>query len=280
MVDLFLTSMPAVPAPSKWSKLFGPLDFILSGNIVHNWLQEIFTEAFGEMSFQEFDPTPADVDPRLVESLAFHAVNGRRLQSAREFLQDRHAKWGVSLACVALEPNRMLTWYWISCLGKSLTPGERPPLFSMLNPGESILVSLMQHYSSLLCTTDGLGRLCWLWMPLGYDSFDQFCRSEPGLVREIRRVLLFACAWQYRRHYEYISSDMFAIACVADPDACPRMVESFLEGWRRKRVCCVPGGLPRALKQRQVSCEELQSSSWKSSLYWYASCIQWSIADV
>ena len=42
----------------------------------------------------------------------------------------------------------------------------------------------------------------------------------------------------------------------------------------------MPGGLPRALKQRQVSCEELQSSSWKSSLYWYASCIQWSIADV
>ncbi|CAE7838142.1 unnamed protein product [Symbiodinium necroappetens] len=280
MVDLFLTSMPAVPAPSKWSKLFGPLDFVLSGSIVHDWLQEIFAEAFGEMSFQEFDTTPADVDPRLVESLAFHAVNGRRLQSAREFLRDRHAEWGISLACVAMEANRMLTWHWLSCLGKSLTPGERPALYSMLDPRESILISLMQHYSSLVCTTDGLGRLCLLWMPLGYDSFDRFCRSEPGLVREIRRVLLFACAWQYRRHYEYISSDMFAIACVADPDACPRMVGSFLEGWKRKRVCCMPGGLPRALKLRQVTCEELQSSSWKATLHWYASCIQWSIADV
>ena len=280
MLDMFLGSMPAVPSPSKWAKLFGPLDFCFAGSIVHNWLQEIFAEAFAEMSFQEFEAPPADVDPRLVESLAFHAVNGRRLRSARDFLQDRHAKWGVALACVALEPNRMLTWYWISCLGKSLIPGARPPLFSMLDPKHSILISLMQHYSGLLCTTNGLGRLCLLWMPLGYDSFEQFCRSEPSLVREIRRVLLAACGWQYRRHHEYISSDTFAIAVVADPDACPQVVASFLQGWRRKQVCCVPAGLPRALKQRQVTCEELQSSTWQQVLRWYASCFQWSIADV
>eukprot|EP00439_Symbiodinium_sp_Y106_P047573 s3723_g6.t1 len=75
LLGLFLRGMPAVPSPSKWSKLFGPLDFVFAGSLVHNWLSEIFCEAFKDMSFQEFAEGAAteDVDPRLVETL-FHVV--------------------------------------------------------------------------------------------------------------------------------------------------------------------------------------------------------------
>ena len=280
LLNLLLHSLPAVPSPSKWAKLFGPLDFCLCGSLVHNWLHEVFSEAFGEMKFQEFDDSGKDVDPRLVESLAFHAVNGRRLRCSKEFLTDRHSKWAVSLVSVALEPNRVLTWYWIGCLKKSLVPGSRPPLFSLLHPRESVLTSMLQHYTSLLCTRTGCGRMSLLWMPLGFDSFDAFCQAEPQLVREIRRTLLLACGWQHRRHHEYINSDMYAVAMVADPQACPETLRSFLHRWEKKQVCCVPPGLPRALKVQKVSSEDLQGPAWKQVMYWYAASFQWSIADV
>ncbi|CAE7192429.1 unnamed protein product [Symbiodinium sp. CCMP2456] len=283
LLGLFLRGMPAVPSPSKWSKLFGPLDFVFAGSLVHNWLSEIFCEAFGDMSFQEFaeDAATEDVDPRLVETLAFHVVNGRRLLSSRKFLQDRDSAWQVSLLFVALEPNRLLTWFWIGCLKKSWSPEARPPLFSLLDPKDSVLTGALQHFSSLLCTTEGGGRMQFLWKPLGYQSFDDFCQLEPGLVRQIRRVLLFAAGWQFRHHYDYIiNCDTYAIGLVADPNACPDEPDRFLRGWERKKTCCVQPGLCRGLKLRNVSGDELQSASWKQVLYWYAACFQFTIADV
>ena len=282
LLGLFLRGMPAVPSPSKWSKLFGPLDFVLAGSLVHNWLSEIFCEAFKDMSFQEFveDAATEDVDPRLVETLAFHVVNGRRLVASRKFLQDRSSAWQVSLLCIALEPNRLLTWFFISCLKKSWSEA-RPPLLSLLHPRQSVLTAAQQHLSCMLCTTEGGGRMQFLWRPLGYQSFDDFCQLEPGLVRQIRRVLLFAAGWQFRRHYDYIiNSDTFAIGLVADPGACPDELDRFLRGWERKKACCVQPGLCRGLKLRNISGEELQSASWKHVLYWYAASFQFTIADV
>ena len=157
-LELFAHAMPEVPSPSKWSKLFSPMDFVLSGVVVHNWLENVFGEAFAEMTFQEYENAPdAALDPRLVETLSFHMVNGRRLRSAQDFLNDKHAKWSACLLTVAMEPNRVLTFHWLKCLGTSLCPGKRPPLFSLLDPHASVLTSLLQHYSMLLSTTSGSG---------------------------------------------------------------------------------------------------------------------------
>ena len=106
-----------------------------------------------------------------------------------------------------------------------------------------------------------------LWKPLGYQSFDDFCRFEPGLVRQIRRVLLFAAGWQFQRHYDYIiNCDTYAVGLVADPDACPHELDRFLRGWERKKSCFVQPGLCRGLKLRDDSGDELQSASWKQEL--------------
>ena len=38
LLDLFMSQMPAIPAPNKWATIFSPLDLVLGGSIVHRWL--------------------------------------------------------------------------------------------------------------------------------------------------------------------------------------------------------------------------------------------------
>ena len=91
---------------------------------------------------------------------------------------------------------------------------------------------------------------------------------------------MFAAAWQFRRHYDYFHSDTYMIALVGDAQANPAMLKSFLDSWDRKLVCCVPPGLPRTLKQRGLTAQDLQTPRWRNLLHWYGSTFQFSIADV
>ena len=74
LVSLFLSAMPSIPSPNKWTTLFGPLSFTLSGILVHGWLPEVFHRAFQDLPFAEFNTAAETTDPRLVETLWFHAV--------------------------------------------------------------------------------------------------------------------------------------------------------------------------------------------------------------
>ena len=74
LIGLCLGAMPSIPSPNKWTTLFGPLSFTLGGLLIHQWLPDVFNRAFKDMTFAEFDQAQETLDPRLVESLSFHAV--------------------------------------------------------------------------------------------------------------------------------------------------------------------------------------------------------------
>ena len=83
-----------------------------------------------------------------------------------------------------------LTWHWLSCLGKSLKHATRPPLYSLIDRRSSIIIQVLQHYSSLLLNPHGDGRLNLLWSNTPYESFSDFCENEPARVRELRGPFL------------------------------------------------------------------------------------------
>ena len=59
--------LPSVPAPNKWTTMFGCIDFVLSGIVIHRWLPEVFRRAFRDMTFAEFDELSSSTDCRLLE---------------------------------------------------------------------------------------------------------------------------------------------------------------------------------------------------------------------
>ena len=255
-------------------------DFCLGGSIVHAWLPPVFRSAYADMTFKEFTEADQSTDVRLVETLSFHAVNGRRLKSSVEFLEDQDIRWRVQLLSVTMEPIRILIYYWLSCIGTSLKTGERPAVHKLIDPRTSLIVQALQHYSALLLSLDGDGRLNLIWNRTEFASYGDFCKSFSDKCRTIRRMLMLGSAWVYRRHFMYLNSDQFSATMCGDPDAHHDTLETFLQFWDAKHSCCFAPGLCRDLKLMNLSRDDLLSDNTKKFLYWIASTVQLSIADV
>lgn len=252
----------------------------MSGSLVHNWLSRVFSEAYKHMAFKEFNEADRTTDPRLVESLAFHAVNGRRLKSSEEFLSNKDSQWMVQLLSVAMEATRFLIWHWLSCLAVSLKAGHRPALFRLLDPRTSIVVQALQHYSALIMSTSGGGRLNLVWPRTEYGCYGDFCKVNLNKCRLIRRILLLGAAWVYRRHFVYLNDDQFSVTVCGDREAHQDTLQTFLGFWQQKHTCCYPPGLCRDLKEMGLSPDDLVFGNCQKLLFFAASTLQLSIADV
>ena len=232
------------------------------------------------MKFTEFPDTAANSDPRLVETLSFHAVNGKRLTGSREFLESLDCQWSLKILTLSMEPTRVLIYTWLSFLGKSLKDGERPAIYKLLDPRASVVVQMLQHYSSLLMSKCGGGRLRLVWPCQGFPSFASFCAAHPEKCRQLRRILMLGAAWVFRRHFVYLNSDTMALTMCGDDQAHPHTLKNFLDFWKVKNACCFPPGLCRDFSNTHLGAQDLQSGNCKSLLFWVASTIQLSIADV
>ena len=207
-------------------------------------------------------------------------MNGKRYQSSLLFLRCPQSQWALALMAVAIEGFKVLTHYWSSCLGQSLRPGSRPPLFRVLDPRSSVVFQCLQYFASLLMSESGDGRLLFLWGSSGYASYADFCACCPDRVREIRRTLMLASEWIYRRHHAYLHRDTFSLTLVGDKDCSLETRDAMLRAWDRKHVCCVAAGMPRDLKRAGVTSSDLMTPAWQEAMYWTAFTMQLSCADI
>lgn len=252
----------------------------MAGSIVHAWLPQAFQAAYADMAFKEFSEADATADPRLVESFSFHAVNGRRLKSSKDFLANVDSQWIVRLLALAMEPTRVLIYYWLSCLGVSFQFGERPALFKLIDPRCSVVCEALQHCSALLLSQSGTGRLELLWSSIDFANYKDFCAIFPERCRAIRRLLMLGAAWVFRRHFVYFNSDHLALMMCGDKDSHAETLKTFLGFWEHKNHCCFPPGLARDFKQLGLHAGDLTHGNSKNFLYAMASTLQLSIADV
>ena len=278
LLDIFVSCMPTIPAPSKWTTMFGSLDFCLHGLLMHGWLVEAYKIAFSSLTFAEFEDGGAEQDPRLIEALSFSAVNGRRHQGSLRFLQDADTAWTVACLSIIMEATRCLTWYWMGSLKKSLNANRRCVLFETLDPEVSAVRGVLQHLSSLVMNVSGTGRVALL--SAKHVSFEEFCLHDPAKVRLFRRLLMLVSGWVYRRQHVYMHDLRYAIAILGDSQANDRAVQRVLLQWDTKRHCCTQPGIARMLKMRGLSSQDLCSPKWRSVMCFYGSTLQWSICDV
>ena len=94
-IELLLTTLPSVPAPNKWTKLFPASDFVGLGILINNFLPVIFDLAFKPVMFSA-DVNHDEADPRLVEGLYFQAVQGK-ISGEQEVLALPGCKVGCSM---------------------------------------------------------------------------------------------------------------------------------------------------------------------------------------
>ena len=110
LVNLVLSSMPAVPVPNKWTKLYDIVELLGIGYLINNFLGAIFVLAFSPLQFKEYNTSSMDVDPGIVQGLNFHEVNGKRFKATRDVLQSNEYKLIILILMVASEFLR-----WLRC---------------------------------------------------------------------------------------------------------------------------------------------------------------------
>ena len=269
LIDLLLTSCPSPPAPNKWTKLWRPVDFVAVGILLNGYLPKIFDLAFQAMQFSATGNSAGDEDPRAVEKLYFHEVQGKRYLGAKTFLQDRQSQFAIRLLLVSLEPLRVLTNSWLNNL-TSLKKGGRFPLHNLLDPRDSPVTFVLQKISGLLMDQDGGGRLRFLW-GLSNNSYQSWCAIRPEEVRLTRQVLLALSALIHRRHVLYWLEFPWSLSVLGDPDAEKEFRAETLKRWDLANACCVRPGLARDLKKLGISSQHLQDDPFLG-VWWHWNC--------
>lgn len=104
------SSAPDVPAPNKWLKLLGMVEWACFGICCHNAIESAMNFGFGNLTFREYVPYSDKefLDTKLVADLQFNAISGKRCEQARAVFSSEDTKFALVLLAVALEGQQHL----------------------------------------------------------------------------------------------------------------------------------------------------------------------------
>ena len=281
-IALLLTALPAIPAPNKWTKIFPVSDFVGLGTLVNNFLPNIFELAFQPIMFStSTDTNHQEEDPRLVEGLYFHAVQGKRYVGTKAFLTCGLSQWCCRCWLLVSEHLRRLTYHWLGNLRTNKKASPRFPVCDLLDFRRSVAWAILQNISHQLMDTDGRGRLCMIWQASGFTSYTEWCAGRSQEVASLRRAFVSLSGWVFRRHVAYWDTFPWSLLRLIDPEADGSVVKDVQGKWDGILPCCLHPGLARDLKRLKISGEELATDpKWCSVLRGYAQLMHLSIADV
>lgn len=275
-IDLLITTSPPPPVPNKWSKLWSPLEFVAIGLVLCNYLPNIFELAFKAIEFKDATAEVENADPRIVESLHFHEVQGKRYLGSKQFLQSRDEQFVVRMMVIVAEPLQILTKHWLHNLNRA-KKGERLPLHGLFNPRTSVVHSMLQRIAHMLLDVKGRGRLQFIWRP-DRESFQDWCNDFPASVKQLRQVLLSLSGWIHKRHVKYWHQFPWPLVAISDDDADADFVTETLKRWDLCHACCVRPGLARTLKQHGISSEHLSQDPNLADIHCcHMTCLIWSV---
>ncbi|CAE7247452.1 unnamed protein product, partial [Symbiodinium sp. CCMP2456] len=279
-IGLLLTTLPAVPAPNKWTKLFPASDFVGLGILINNYLPIIFDLAFKPVMFSS-DLNHDEADPRLVEGLFFHAVQGKRYESSKEFLQCTDAQWSCRCWLLVSEHLRRLVFFWLRNLKADKQVSGRFLICELLDKRTSVVWAVLQNVAVQLLDKTGGGRLCMIWKVSDCTSFRDWCKDCPQEVSALRRILLALSGWIYRRHIAYWDDFPWSLVQLVDPATSDDVISEIQQRWDLSGSCCVPAGWARSLKNQGIDSSALCTEpKWQMLLSGFGRLLQMTIADV
>ncbi len=268
-----LHGKPCTPTVSRWTKVGVCVDFWLRGsilcifrNLLQMAVQDLSFDARTDMGGDDRFNVNNYTDAAEAAAEDFPAVAGRRLARTRELLGDRTHRTRLAILAVIMEPIRRLHVYFLAKSQMRPTWGKPPAICDLLQPHKSILVSVLQYYSSLLCGTGSRLRLIWQ-LHGGHGSMAEWAASQSetaggcDLVRVLRRCVLVASASVARRLHKYLCAWPWRLFILGDASSAESERADCASAFIRTRPCCLAPGLARKLRGRVQTADELLTAS-------------------
>ena len=152
------------------------------------------------------------------------------------------------IIAICIEPLRYLSAWWMRRARETDASCTRVRILDMMHGPTSPLQAARQYCATLLFAQEGSGRLALLWRYGGFSNYDSWCRGCPGLVRELRRMLLVVDASLYRRHALLFKSVAWRLLRFADPRLSRRELDALADEWNSVLECCLSPGIARQVK--------------------------------
>lgn len=253
----FLNSrVPSTPATNKWTKTDPSVDFAVMGHLVFGYIAPVFSKAYKDLKFESPDTpsTEPGGDP-----VSFSAMSGKRMRDALCCLQDPLTTFRMKVYAISVETTRYLTQFFFKCCKARLFTAT-PPLLDILLPQQSPLTAVHQYTSSLLLDDDAAGRLLLIWKQ-ECSTWQEWVSRHlvDGRLRDLRRSLLLADCWIYRRHDCRLLKLPWLLCALCDDRASDEFKHYVCSIYDSKRVCCLSGGLAWQLKKRGIGSHDLRT---------------------
>ena len=139
-----------------------------------------------------------ETEDRLLEDIDWAAMYGKRAKRAVEFCTSSRTAVVLSILAVVKEPLRFLTKGFLHCAASVQDPNRHPHLLDYVTPRFSRVTVAMQHLSSLLVGNSS--RLQLVLLAAGAGTIAEWKKANPEHAQLLRRCLLTAATWIYRRH--------------------------------------------------------------------------------
>ena len=191
--------------------------------------------------------TDPEMDRRMEEEFNWHKLNGLKLRNCKAKVADGEFMLRMIMLAVVLEPIRWLARWIIGQSGEMyLRSAACAGLAQATCDCTSPFVAVLQYYSRLL---RGHGaRLELVWRSASCSSYAEWCRSCQDQVQLLRRVILNASGWVYRRHIKELSKFPWkwaSLGNVANVD--DAVADQVIEDFMSRRACCYRPGFARRL---------------------------------
>ena len=180
------------------------MDWILACNLCHGILQALFAKSFNEYALKVVSVGETRYVGGAAYELAFqqdvnwHKVMGVRLVESGKFVNSRCDQTTLLCLALVLEPLRYLLNWLLMMSSLDRHPRRIPPVADLANPVISPITTVRQYFSLLF--RGNHSRLQLLWRYCKCTSMADVKEKFPTVVAELRRLILVADCWTYRRH--------------------------------------------------------------------------------
>lgn len=179
-VHFLFRSIPGLPEISKWTKLL-PVLMVIMTCCVGGLLEEAFAESAKHFKFRQFPQAAAEQDYQEDANIEWHRLAGGRFRRCRQLVADSSQMFYISTLAIIVEPLRILHSRFMYMSHQVKTDAKIPSFLNELDETHSIVVRVLQYFSSLLALSCSRARLLWQWS--GAESGLDWKRQFPEQAR-------------------------------------------------------------------------------------------------
>ena len=224
-VMLLFRGVPSQPNEKKWEKVGPVLDWHLLTTGVMNFLPQIVSEAYGQITIRTIlrgDAGKDIADPE-VHDVTYHELEGRRHASFATTCKLPSTLYSEIVLAIVLEPLRILM-RWFRKRGSemrrmdAMMRGKTPPLCDLTWLPASPVVRVRQYLSQLLNAShddEPAPRLVLLWGRT-HSNYAEWANDNPDVNDQLRRTVSCADTLVDKAHHRSSMSLPWVVTGVVD----------------------------------------------------------------